>query len=204
MARFQISHSELHYMMQKNKNRKTEDILDMIDKKYGIKKDGILFPKIKSKIEQFVSKYNSRFQKLSRRYDLIKDIDWIKNGSIEVGCDSIPRKKRELKDLASCSDKTKKRRSYDLLNKISEDLIMYTADRLQKRQENKTNSSENDKAALAFFIDMKFTVDQWRKLRAYSKKYNNYFPIYDRIMKEKKKCYPENIEVTDKSASIKL
>jgi len=79
---------------------------------------------------------------------------------------------------------------------------MYTADRLQKRQENKSNSSENDKAALAFFIDMKFTVDQWRKLRAYSKKYNNYFPIYDRIMKEKKKCYPENIEVTDKSASI--
>jgi len=39
---------------------------------------------------------------------------------------------------------------------------MYTADRLQKRQENETNSSEND-AALAFFIDMKFTVDQWRK-----------------------------------------
>jgi len=75
MARFQISHSELHHMMQKSENRKTEDILDMIDKKYGIKKDGILFPKIKSRIEQFVSKYNSRFQKLSRRYDLINTLN---------------------------------------------------------------------------------------------------------------------------------
>jgi len=75
MVRFQISHSELHHMMQKSENRKTEEILGMIDKKYRIKKDRILFPKIKSRIVQFVSKYNSRFQKLSRRYELIKDID---------------------------------------------------------------------------------------------------------------------------------
>ena len=60
--------------------------------------------------------------------------------------------------------------------------------------------------ALHLFTEMKLTRYQYRILResAIGKDLKNLFPPYYKLLEEKSKCYPENIQVTETSAEIPL
>lgn len=53
---------------------------------------------------------------------------------------------------------------------------------------------------------MKLTRHQYELLResAISKHFKNLFPPYYKLLEEKSKCYPENIQVTETSAEVHL
>ncbi|KAL4126307.1 hypothetical protein QTP88_010529 [Uroleucon formosanum] len=59
--------------------------------------------------------------------------------------------------------------------------------------------------ALAFLIENKLTKEQYINIRIGSKKRNcNIYPSYEILKIEKKKCYPDNINVTEISCEIPL
>lgn len=199
MEYIKISYQELHELMQQSKTRKVEDVLELLDHEHGVKSSSI-FPNIKDKLKKFVNKYNARLQEFNRMYERLGATDWIQEGYIEVGNHpTTSKRKPEPKEFTLCCEKTKKKRSMELMEteEVSADLIKYTAEELRKEEEG------DIKAALAFFMDMKLSVYQWQKLKEYHEKYN-YFPSYRKLLEEKKKCYPEDVEVTEKSASVKL
>ena len=59
--------------------------------------------------------------------------------------------------------------------------------------------------ALSFFVDNNFTKTQYINIRKECKMRNtNIFPPYHIIRETKKKCYPQNVSITETSATIKL
>lgn len=59
--------------------------------------------------------------------------------------------------------------------------------------------------ALAFFIDNKLTKEQYINIRKGAKKRNcNIYPSYEILKVEKKKCYPDNCNITETSCQIPL
>jgi len=59
--------------------------------------------------------------------------------------------------------------------------------------------------ALAFFIENKLTKQQYINIRKSAKERRaNIYPSYDNVLTAKKKCYPENIHVTESYFKIEL
>lgn len=207
MPFFEIPYNDLLNVMNSTKQKLLPEIVDLIIERNEIFKDQDKYiNELREKVNRFLKTYRAKIQESSRHINRLTSTDWFQTGSIKVGCDSdTTPKKRASKDFASCCERTKKRKSDVLLqSEHSEDIIRYTSNRIDNKQDDNINPPQNVKAALAFFIDMGLTVEKWRKLRSYVKQYGNNFPEYRKIKEEKEKCYPENIEVTEKSASIKL
>lgn len=204
MENFRISYLELHGMMKESKTNTGKEIMDRIVEIYSHLSDEDI-AKLKAKISRFAGNYNKRLKDCNRKYDRLMETNskWLQDNYVEIDSTSSSRtpKKRTLKDFGECSEKQKKRRSESLLEEHSEDLIEYTAKNLRKNKEPEeivhSSDSDKDKAALALFISLKLTVDKWRQLRQYVVKYGDHFPEYRKLMEEKRKCYPEDIEVSE-------
>lgn len=58
---------------------------------------------------------------------------------------------------------------------------------------------------MALIVDSKLTRSQYTKLRKAAKNKNcHLYPSYDEVLKAKKACYPEDIEVTETTGKVKL
>jgi len=59
--------------------------------------------------------------------------------------------------------------------------------------------------ALAFFVENKLTKQQYINIRISAKERRaNIYPSYDNVLIAKKKCYPENIHITDSYFKIEF
>lgn len=215
---FEITYKELDDILKTTKSRELNVVLQHIRMKYNNVNNEIisyLSPKIKS----FISHYNQRLNRacfIRNRFEE-QNRDWLDDGIIRTVDDNnnnnSPKKRGpKPKEFVELGDRQKKRRSETLENKMTEkhstEELRYTADRLAKDKEDEKEQegqqTGNNRAALSLFVDLDFTVSKWDKLRAYVKKHGSNFPEYRHIKDEKKKCYPENVTVTETSASIKL
>ncbi|EFN71130.1 hypothetical protein EAG_13606, partial [Camponotus floridanus] len=62
-----------------------------------------------------------------------------------------------------------------------------------------------DDEALSFFVEGKFSKYQYKIMRMQAKERGaDLYPNYHRILEAKKRCYPENMNITDKSAEVPL
>lgn len=62
-----------------------------------------------------------------------------------------------------------------------------------------------DDEALSFFVEGKFSKFQYKMMRIQSKERGaDLYPNYHRILEAKKRCYPKNMNITDKCAEVPL
>lgn len=62
-----------------------------------------------------------------------------------------------------------------------------------------------DDEALSFFVEEKFSTFQYKMMRMQSKERGaDLYPNYHQILEAKKRCYPENMNIKDKSAEVPL
>ena len=63
----------------------------------------------------------------------------------------------------------------------------------------------SDEEALAFMFNNNFTKSQYHEVRMNSLDHNsNIYPPYNKVRSAKTKCLPDNIEITEMSASVPL
>lgn len=107
---------------------------------------------------------------------------------------------------------TQKRRSHELRIKYSQELLS-SAIVPNKNKHYKYLSSNNKQdeetitnKILAMFMDLGLSKRKYELLRNYNKSLfgDKLYPSYNKIQTAKKKCYPQNITVTENGAKIKL
>lgn len=111
------------------------------------------------------------------------------------------------------SDKTRKRRIHELIEKYTYDELTQAADSLRSNSINqpgpkkKIQKIERDvNGSLAMYMDLEMTKDKYKKLRMYNEDLHGdkLYPPYEDIREAKEKCYPKDIIVTENGASVKL
>ncbi|KAL4104318.1 hypothetical protein QTP88_019619 [Uroleucon formosanum] len=100
-----------------------------------------------------------------------------------------------------------KRAAADLVSQATE-YSPQCAIKIRKLYKNETKnkySSYTDDEAVAFIIDTYMTKNVYHKTRLDAKKHGaNIYPSYDRVRLAKYKCYPENIIISEISATVPL
>lgn len=77
--------------------------------------------------------------------------------------------------------------------------------KLYKNEAKNKYSSYTDDEAVAFIIDTRMTKNAYHKTRLGAKKHGaDIYPSYDRVRLAKDRCYPENIIISEISASVPL
>lgn len=146
---------------------------------------------------------------------------------------TAPTTSRPVKNFDLLSGRSKRRRTKKLVASHSpEELAFATRSSLMKKGKRnvahaikktvessprslriikKGNFSQNvsekhtPEEALALIVDSKLTRSQYTKLRKAAKNKNcHLYPSYDEVLKAKKACYPEDIEVTETTGKVKL
>lgn len=124
-----------------------------------------------------------------------------------------PVRKQKKKNFHDCSNKTKRRRIYSVLegtptNEVQKILPhMNTSD--NANLSNKADESKylpfTEHEALALLIDAKLSKAQYNLItQRLKEKKINVLPSYAQIIKAKKECYPRHIKVTESGASVKF
>jgi len=85
---------------------------------------------------------------------------------------------------------------------INELLSSVHGDSFKATQDNETAEQLSQEEALALYIDVKFTKDQYNQIRAVLTKRNcNLLPSYNKVLEAKKECYSPTL-ISDIGASI--
>lgn len=178
------------------------------------------------KIGKDVSKFEKKYQDwLCKR--IITSGDHIEQPSTSV---SVGRG-RPKKDFMDLGDRTKRRRLKDEVSSRSEEELCLAAEmKLHSVGKRKAASSLHNisssspectvkspgslqnivcytaKEALALFTQLKLTRLQYIELRASAirKNLQKLYPPYYKLLEEKAKCYPMNMQITDISAEVPL
>lgn len=133
-------------------------------------------------------------------------------------------------DFASCSERSKRRKTQNIRSTVSTSELMYAAQMNLRREgsvdaavvvkELQSNTpatgTEYRKAyktkwepvvqltneeALSLFLEGNFTTHQYQLVREANKKR---FPSYKKIQEAKKLCYPNDLDITESCAEVKL
>lgn len=111
------------------------------------------------------------------------------------------------------SDKTKKRRVHELVEKYTDEELTRATDSLRSNSINQPVSEKEIKqterdvnGSLAMYMDLEMTRDKYKKLRMYNEDLqgDKLYPPYEAIREAKKKCYSKDIIVTENGTSVKL
>ncbi|KAJ8676588.1 hypothetical protein QAD02_012375 [Eretmocerus hayati] len=104
-------------------------------------------------------------------------------------------KKRKLDILHERVERVSTSLQVDSVPEISDD-----------RVEAPISQEDGDDQALGAFIDLGCTQRKYEKLRLHTRKKTNdeVYPLYKHIQQAKKRCYPENVYITERKAWVEL
>lgn len=109
--------------------------------------------------------------------------------------------------FSECSERSKRRKITSICNTYESSLIQKASEKYSKI---KCNNSDRDSAlfngALAMFMDLKLSRSKYEDLRSYNEMMlgAKFYPPYQKILEGEKDCYPEEITVDEKGASVRL
>lgn len=114
---------------------------------------------------------------------------------------SSVKKGRPSKEFEECADRAKRYKASELKSKYpQQQLLMAT-----NMQVDKNKSYINSTKALALMMDADLTKYQYETLKyGLQKEGYDILPPYSKVLEEKKKCYPDEIKVTEKDAHVSL
>ena len=162
--------------------------------------------------KRFLPQLNLRLRSVHRiRTKLNKKYcDWLQgvfvvnfiSGDLEAVDLSANREGRLRKNFEDCCDRAKKYKVREHRDSFSQDLINAAATSSAPDANTRTFDADS---ALALITQMKLTKYQYSILRkATADIGHDIFPTYQKILEAKKKCYPSNIMITEKSAQVSL
>jgi len=141
---------------------------------------------------------------------------------------------RPLKEFSECSERTKRQKVLPLVKSYSSpELVLALSTKFQKSGQrsaslllndsltsptraikirNVVNNVDHNKIipytaneALAFLIDNKLTKQQYLNIRLGAKKKNcDIYPPYSSILEAKKKCYPDDLHISESNCSVPM
>jgi len=116
---------------------------------------------------------------------------------------STSKKGRPTKDFEDCADRSKRRKATELASLYSkEHLDMASA---MKCQSSKASSYIPTSIVLAMMMDAELSRHQYESIKeSLQREGYNIFPPYSKILDEKKKCYPDEMQFTESTASVGL
>lgn len=127
----------------------------------------------------------------------------IESGQPSSSRDSEPSTsaRRPIKDFSACSKRSKRRRLAALAS-----LDSSAVNELRNKAKLETNANEvNPDDVLSLLTEAKLTKHQYLLICAFiNSRANPVLPSYDKVTDAKKKCYPENIKVTESTAEVEL
>lgn len=108
---------------------------------------------------------------------------------------------RPRKDFTACSTRSKRRR-VAALAKLDESTVNSFRD--TSTTDSETNEVNSDDV-LSLLTEAKLTKHQYLLIRDFiNSRKKPYLPAYGKLIEAKKKCYPENIKVTESTAEVEL
>lgn len=180
-------------------------------------------PELKKSLQQFFKHFKAKWL-LSNR-DKVK---FFQNNSSWLDGQCIFKKYakskvspgRPVKDFAESSDRSKRRKTENLRASTSVDELLFSAE-MKLRSEGQVAKSKDVKnilqpevietafehkvvspqSALSMLTEAKLSKKQYNVVRSYAP---HIFPSYKRVQEAKRECYPENIEVTETTATVPL
>jgi len=141
---------------------------------------------------------------------------------------------RPLKEFSECSERTKRQKVLSLVKSYSSpELVMALSTKFQKSGHRSASLLLNDSLtsptraikirnvinnvghnkiipytaneALAFLIENKLTKQQYLNIRLGAKKKNfDLYPLYSSILEAKKKCYPDDLHISESNCSVSM
>ena len=125
-------------------------------------------------------------EKLNTNSDVIENIEKVVEHFMKIG---LPEKALLLKEV------------FDKPETFSQDLRGHIE---KKKNENKANELSSEEG-LATLLRLDLSKAQYQSIKNISDAQNAHFlPNYDDVFEEKKKCLPNNIEITEDSAKVSL
>lgn len=183
-----------------------------LHEKYSLQDDQIC--KIVSQInKRFLPHFNQRFKSVHRIRTkfLEKYSHWMEgvfvvnlSGDLENRSPPLNRSGgKPMKTFEECCNRAKRYKIQEVRGTYSQKLIDAFASSFIT---DSTNTVFNADSALALITQTKLSKYQYEILRKATKDIgHNIFPSYRKIIEAKKKCYPpDNIDVTEKSATVGL
>lgn len=112
-------------------------------------------------------------------------------------------KGRKTKAFEECSDRAKRYKAAALVSQFPQQQLSLASEMIEK--EKNPQPYIDSSIVLALIMDADLTKMQYNSIRnvLQSEGYN-ILPPYNKLSTEKEKCYPENINVTETSASVNL
>lgn len=163
--------------------------------------------------KSFLPHFNKRLKDVSRDRNKFKNkyAEWMDHECIFSLCDPErpePRPEptegrigRPSKSFNECGDRSKRNKIRMLRELYPQSLINAAA----TKEDKDTPQLLSDDQALALFLQANLTKFQYEMIRQVTKNYRcRIFPNYKNIMIAKKKCYPDNLSVTETSATVPL
>jgi len=107
---------------------------------------------------------------------------------------------RPEKSFEECSERTKRHKIKQLFDNVSEELLTAASRKCQSPP-----VSYSPERALALLIDASLSKHDYSVLRQLSKEMgSDIFLTYDKVLEQKKLCYPDNIDISEISVTVKL
>lgn len=182
----------------------------------------------KKLLSRFVNQYKYKFLNCRRNktYFEKKEKVWLNSNlafPIEI-CSSKRNGGRPAKSFSESSERSKRRKTKDLRSQNEAEVLQY-ATQMKLRADGKLNTAKIVKTvteettitqkptyrqytpdeALGLVIGAKLTKYQYNLMRQGAIDHNcNIYPNYEAVTQSKKKCYPENMSITEASAEISL
>lgn len=110
---------------------------------------------------------------------------------------------RPSKNYSECGKRAKKMKNNEIREKYCEEQLKDVVKNIKKTEQLPTVKRDE---ALALFLDMNLTKSSYIRMAKFNnKKLNvNWYPSYDSIRIAKTDCYPNDINVYDRGASVQL
>lgn len=185
--------------------------------------DGLL-PTSKKVLSRFISEYKQKWNKVKRNdaYFKKKEKNWLETSIAFPINIQASNGGRPTVSFSECSDRSKRRKTENLRSKVETEQLVY-ATQMKLRAEGKPSTAKILKQslesgeitqsyisytpdeALALVVGAQLTKYQYNFMRQSAIEHNcNMYPSYEAVTESRKKCYPENLIVTESSASIPL
>lgn len=162
--------------------------------------------------KNLVTKFKERWQRARRTRTRFLEMNeqWltsdyvveVTNETEAPSCSSMVKRGRPTIAFENSKPRTKRTKLHEFYENTSEEMVLYAA---KKHGSADTNKSFTPEKALALILDASLSKHQYEVLRSSAKEIgSDIFPPYYVVLDAKKKCYPENVQVTESCGQIGL
>lgn len=133
------------------------------------------------------------------------------SSSTSIGNTAITGRRHPRLQFVEASNRTIRRRSEELRRKYCQEELIRAVVKIPNKLAKEVIEVKNDtkklvNGALAMFVDTGMTERKYEALRKHNYQLfgNKYYPPYKQLQIAKEQCYPNDIFVTEKIASVKM